>query len=304
MRALQVMGMGCVLSLLVLPQMSLAAKARKLVQREVEINDDNVNEVPMLRMAKEVPLMMTFSQPLRGPIMLAEHEGNFAVQQQPDGVLLMALREPNPKAVVTLTATVEDGTMVVFSIGPDAKETDVRVHVSVKLRRKATMDSPIVLKAINEELRGELDACLSISGDDGIRKVAALALQQESGRPVAFTVERRQLRKIDKQARLLVEVMALYRLFEHSYVVISVKNRDPSRVWVLERPELEAHGKAGAFPLKVVTYSAEKPQLGPDESEKIVIAYKTPDEAMGNRLTVRLKEKQGDRHITVAGLQL
>ncbi len=304
MRALQFWTTVFALLVSAIPSTGLAVKGRQLVQREVEINDDNVNEVPMLRMAKEVPLMMTFSQPLRGPIMLAEHEGNFAVQQQHDGVLIMALREPNPKAVVTLTATVEDGTMVVFSIGPDANATDVRVHVSVKLRRKATMDSPIVLKAINEELRAELDACQSISGDDGIRKVAALALQQDQGRPLAFTVERRDVRKIDKQSRLLVEVTALYRLFEHSYVVLSVKNRDPNRVWIMERPELEGRGKSGTFPLKVVTYSTEKPQLGPDEVEKIVIAYKTPEDALGDKLTIRLREKQGERHITLANLQL
>lgn len=303
MRAHRIDG-GLLWVFLVMAPVLALAGPRQLVQREIEINDENVNEVPMLRMAKDVPLMMTFSQPLRGPIMLAEHEGNFAIQQQSDGVLLMAYREPNPKAVVTLTATVEDGTMVVFSIGPDSKETDVRVHVSVKLRRKATMDSPIVLKAINEELRGELDACHSMSGDDGIRKMAALALEQEMGRPLAFTVERRQMRKIDKQSRLLVEVKALYRLFEHSYLVLSVKNRDPDRVWVLEKPELESTGSRGKFPLKVVTFSTGKPQLAPDEEEKIVIAYQTPEESLGKHLMVRLKEKQGNRHVTLAGLDI
>lgn len=304
MRALRRVELGVVLILGLVSTLTLAASPRQLVQREIEINDDNVNEVPMLRMAKDVPLMMTFSQPLRGEIMLAEHEGNFAIQQQADGVLLMAIREPNPKAVVTLTATVEDGTMIVFSIGPDTKETDVRVHVSVKLRRKATIDSPVVLKAINEELRGELEVCQSSAGAAGIRKMAALALEQEMGRPLAFTVERRHLRKLDKQSRLLVEVLALYRLFEHSYVVLSVKNRDPDRSWVLERPELEGKGKGGSFPVSVVTYSTGRPKLAPDEEEKVVIAFKTPDESLGRQLTIRLREKQGERHVTLADLQI
>ncbi|HLT28802.1 MAG TPA: DUF2381 family protein [Myxococcaceae bacterium] len=294
-----------VLALLVGPPSLASTHGRELVQREVVITDDNADEVQVLRVAYGMPLTLTFSQPLRPGAMLADNDGSFAVpQQKRSSLLIYALRDLRRGAMTTLTVSLEDGTTLVFKLISDRKVADVRVHVDVDLVRRATVESPAVLKALNDELRSELDACHSMAGEAGIRKVAALALQQDAGKSAAFTVERRRARRIDKQSRLLVETETLYRLFDHSYLVLSVKNRHPNQVWVMDAPRLEAKGPGGMRGLEIFTYDVERQQLAPDETLKMVIVFKSPPEGVVEQLVVHLREKNGSRHVALAGVRL
>ena len=278
---------------------------RELVQREVVITDDNANEVQVLRVAYGMPLTLTFSQPLRPGAMLADNDGSFAVpQQKRSSLLIYALRDLKRGAMTTLTVSLEDGTTLVFKLISDRKVADVRVHVDVDLVRRATVESPAVLKALNDELQAQLDVCHSMAGEAGIRKVAALARQQDARTAAAFTVERRRARRIDKQSRLLVETETLYRLFEHSYLVLSIKNRHPNQVWVLDAPRLESKGRAGLRNVEIVTYDLERQQLAPDETLKMVIVFRTPPDGEVEQLIVHLREKNGSRHVALAGVQL
>src|SRR5262249_40084682 len=69
-------------------------------------------------------------------------------------------------------------------------------------------------------------------------KVASLILGQELAKPHSFTVAQHTAHRLDKQNRLLAEVKRVYRLFELTYLVVTIENRDPSKVWVLDRPEI------------------------------------------------------------------
>lgn len=294
-----------VCALFVATTVDAASQPRELVQREVVITDDNANEVQALRVAYGMPLTLTFSQPLKPGAILADNDGSFAVpQQKRSSLLIYALRDLKRGAMTTLTVSLEDGTTLVFKLISDRKVADVRVHVDVDLVRRATVESPVVLKALNDELQSELDACHSMAGDAGIRKVASLALQQDAKKAAAFTVERRRTRRIDKQSRLLVETETLYRLFEHSYLVLNVKNRHPNQVWVLDEAELQSKGRGGVRSMEIVSYELERQQLAPDETLKMVIVFRTPPEGEAEQLIVHLREKNGSRHVELAGVQL
>lgn len=277
---------------------------RKLIQRDITITDENAHEVQVLRAAPGVPVTLTFSQPLKGDVILADTAGAFVAPQQGEAtVLLVPVKELSARTITTLTATIADGTPLVFRLVGDRKEADVRVHVDVQLQQRAGSESPATLRALNAALRSELDECTSLAADAGVEKVAALVMAQDFRKPAAFAVERVKTRKLDKQSRLLVEVKALYRLFEHSYVVLTVKNRDPSKTWVLDRPLIEAKGGSATTEVPVVAYSTEFPQLSPDEEQKVVVAFVTPPaQGAGTRFTVRLTEKGGSRHVAMTGL--
>src|SRR5215470_16852961 len=78
-----------------------------------------------------------------------------------------------------------------------------------------------------------------------------------------------------EQTPLLVEVKRVYRLFDLTYVVIGVENRDPSKTWVLDRPEIAVTGQSQATDVKVMLHTTEFPALPPGEAEKIVIVFNT-----------------------------
>jgi hypothetical protein len=86
--------------------------------------------------------------------------------------------------------------------------------------------------------------------------------------------------------------------------VLSIQNRDPSKVWVLDRPEVGLMGEADTTDLKVTTYQSEVPALPPDEIGKLVVVFNTPPQGTGNRFFLSLLEKNGNRHFKFEDLKL
>jgi hypothetical protein len=91
----------------------------------------------------------------------------------------------------------------------------------------------------------------------------------------------------------------LYRLFGLSYLLLTVENRDPTKPWVLERPELKLAGDRETSEVHVTTFDTNlKGGLPPGEQEKVVVVFDTPQQQLvGQRYSVALYEKGGGRHV-------
>jgi len=181
-------------------------------------------------------------------------------------------------------------------------EADLAVDVSVSLVRKASPDSSAAVKATVADLRAELDECHSDSGKAGVAKVARLVLEQDGNAKELFL--RQDVHRRDKQERILVELSRAYRLFGHTYLVLSLENRDPSSPWVLDRPEVSAAGDGQSMDLHVVAFDMDAPSLAPGEAGRLVVAFATPAQSLSGGLRLQLLEKNGSRHVRLDGLSL
>jgi hypothetical protein len=155
------------------------------------------------------------------------------------------------------------------------------------------------LKQSIAQMQGRLDECQANAGNAGISQIAALVLSQEPQSPAARTFEGHLLKGADKQSRLLVRLQHLYRLFSHSYVLLTVENRDPSRTWVLDKPEVKLLGGRDAQTLKVVAFDSDLKAVPPGEVAKIVVVFDTPAPAADQKLAIALLERGGARHINM-----
>lgn len=210
-----------------------------------------------------------------------------------------------PGASVPLTVTLVDGTQLNFSLGSGESGFDRFVRIELALKERAGADNAQRLKSQVAELQSRLDDCRGAAGDEGLRKLGAVILRQDLTKPDVFTVEKRPSRSgIDKQNRLLVETHYLFRLFDVSYLVFTVENRDPSKVWVLERAELSVTGGSTAGDVKVLGVEQELDVIPPGEQSKVVLAFRVPALEASQRFTLKLVEKNGSRHVELAGLHL
>jgi hypothetical protein len=215
-------------------------------------------------------------------------------------VVLIPTRDLAPRAVATLTVTLADGTLVPLLLETNPRTADIAVDVSVSLSTRAAPDSVPALKASLLQLRGELDECRADAGA-GVRKLAHLILEQDTAGTQPML--RQDLHRRDKQERLLVELVRAYRLFGHTYVVLTLENRDPSLSWVLDRPEVSATGGRESMDLPVLAFETDAPVLQPNEIGHLVVTFRSPP-ASSERFQLRLLEKNGSRHVHLEGLSL
>jgi len=282
--------------------------ARAFEVRQVLITDETANTVHEIHVAAGTPTTLVFQTPLA--------EGDDAVvfaaprDVVPDPLkntrtlLIGAERDLRPGESYPITLRFADGQVQTFQLVTVPGKVDVKVDVTLALEKRASPESPAALKASIGQLQSRLDECQSTSATVGVSKIASLILKQDQQKPQAFTVERIPMRHLDKQSRLLVEVRAAYRLFAETYVVLTVQNRDPSKVWVMDRPEVGVEGGGEAASAKIISFSTELPQLPPDEEQKLVIVFSTPPQAAGQTFTLSLLEKAGSRHVKLEGVRL
>ena len=271
-------------------------------RRSLEINDANASALQEIYCAVGTPTTIAFQIPLKdGGTLLADVGGVFYPPQLTEKSIILVPRKDPSRATTTLNVTLSDGTMIPFALVRATKAPDLQVDVVVRLEKQAAPDSAIALKATVAALRGQLDECQATAGEAGLSKVAALILAQDFGKADSFTVEHRKVHHLDKQHRLLVEVTELFRLFNTTYLVLTIQNRDGSKVWVLDRPELSA---AGAD-IKVLATAGNLPAIPPDEIETIVVGFSTPPGAGPSaKATLKLFERNGARHVTLEGVDL
>ena len=273
----------------------------ELSRRTLEITDANATQLYDINVAVGTPTTLAFQIPLKdGGVFLADLGGVFFPPQLTEKAIVLVPKKDPSKAVITLNVSLSDGTTIPFRLVSGTAAPDLQVDVVVRLEQKAAPDSAAALKASVAQLRGQLDECQATAGDAGLAKVAALIVAQDLSKSAAFTVEHRSIHVLDKQQRLLVEARHLYRLFGYTYLVLTIQNRDPSKVWVLDRPEVKTEGSD----IKVVTFSSELQALPPDEIEKVVVGFATPSQATHQKLNLSLLERGGSRHVVLEGIEL
>ena len=286
------------------PSSVVTTGKRSLKRRTLSITDANFNDVQVIHVAGGVPTTVSFRQPIRPEsVILADTSNVFLpVKASEASIVLIPKRDLGRRSTTTLTVTLADGTIVPLVLSTLPSEADIGVDVDVALVKRAPAESAAALKAAAAELRAELDECRADQGAAGVAKVAGLVLQQDISEPQVF--ERHQVGRRDKQERLLVEVRQAYRIFGHSYLLLTLENRDPSRTWVLDHPELAAAGGGQSVDVQVVSFQMDPVSLAPNEMAKVVVAFRTPPQGSTNSFRLRLLEKNGSRHVTLDGLSL
>jgi hypothetical protein len=194
---------------------------------------------------------------------------------------------------------------VVFKLISVQTDIDAAVDVSVRLEKKAAPESPSALKEQLEAVRGELDECKAASASAGEGQIAALLVAQDIDKPQTWnTVDKRPIRKLDKQSRLLVQARLVYRLLDLSFLLLTVENRDSQRTWVLDKAELSLGNGSEHQDVKVRHVATEQPALGPNETEKVIISFQAPQTTTEHSFTVSLFEKNGNRHVRLEDVSL
>jgi uncharacterized protein (TIGR02268 family) len=277
---------------------------RALKRRSLLVTDANFNDVQVIHVAAGVPTTVSFRQPLRPEsVILADTTNAFLpVKATENSIVLIPRRDLGKRSMTTLTVTLADGTILPLLLTTIAGEADIGVDINVALVKLAPAESAFALKATVLELRTELDECRADQGSAGIAKLTSLVLQQDLSRPQVF--ERHELHRRDKQERLLVDVRQAYRIFGHTYLVVTLENRDPGRTWVLDRPELSVSGTGQSMDVHVVSFQTDTVAVAPNQIGKLVVAFPTPPQGSDNTFCLQLLEKNGGRHSKLDGLSL
>jgi len=275
---------------------------RALKRRSLLVTDANFNEVQVIHVAAGVPTTISFRQPLRPEsVILADTTNAFLpVKATETSIVLIPKRDLGQRSMTTLTVTLADSTILPLVLTTVPGEADIGVDINVVLVKQAPPESAAVLRASVGQLRGELDECRADQGSAGIAKLASLVLQQDISRPQVF--ERHDLRRRDKQERLLVDVRQAYRIFGQTYLVVTLENRDPSRTWVLDHPELTVVNGSQSMDVQVASFQVDTVAIAPNETGKVVVAFQTPPQGNGNSFNLQLLEKNGSRHVKLEGL--
>lgn len=282
-----------------------AAVARKLVKRTLIISDESA--ISEIHVAMGTPTTLVFPVAISAKLLLlADMKGRFYPPQvaAERSVILVPKEELQAGEVTTLALTLADGTVLPFSLVAASAEVDLQVDVELALQKRAAPESAQVFKGRLVDAQARLDECEATAASAGVKKVAAFILAQDLEAPQAFIVERHAVRHLDKQSRLLVETHQVYRLFNLTYLVLTIQNRDPSQPWVLERPEVAAAAGGSEADAKVATWAQDVSPIPPDEVARLVVAITTPTQDTGQRFTVRLLEKAGSRHVSLEDLKL
>jgi len=288
------------------PNSSAVQSKRELRRRTLTITDANANSVAEIHVAGGIPTTLVFEIPVKeNGALLADVSKNFFPPQLTENAILLVPRaDVGKRNLTTLTVTLADGTVIPFKLVSNPKDADIQVDVALAVEKHAAPGSAQALRTTLSQVRSELDECQANAGKAGIFKIASLILGQDLGKPHSFTVTQYTAHRLDKQNRLLVEVKRVYRLFEITYVVVTVENRDPSKTWVLDRPEVAVTGSSQTVDVKVMLHSAELPALPPGETERVVIVFNTPKQDVQHRFNISLLEKNGNRHVRLEDLNL
>ena len=271
---------------------------RVLRRRAISIDDASVSSLPLVYVAPGLATVLSFQAAIRdGGAILSKTDDLFHKLTQTDRTVVIVPRQ-RVKSPVNLNVTMADGTVVSFALLTRGREVDVQVDVTIALG--AAADSATALKAEVASLTSRLRECQST----GASRIAELILAQGFDGPHAFDTH--PIHGGDKQNRLLVRARRVYRMFEQTYLVLSVENRDPTRNWVAGRPVVRLSGGGGPdIELTVLTWASDPPEVAPDGETRVVIAFPTP-QAIGARqkLQVTLQEKDGGRRFELKDLEL
>jgi uncharacterized protein (TIGR02268 family) len=277
-----------------------AGPQRELRRRTLAIDDQSLGTLPEIHVAGGDATVLNFQIPVKEQgIILPNAQGTFYPASQADRTVVL-VPKADLAAPASVSVTLVDGTVLSFKLVSVPRERDVQVDVVMNLRSRGPPESAAALQAAVERLRSQLDDCQGSSPGAAAARLASLLVTQGLDEHEVF--ERRRFHGGDKQSRLLVEAHLAYRLLGLTYLVFTVENRDPERVWVLGRAEVKLEGGSGTSDLKVLAATTELASLAPGVEERVVIAFATPSPGPGQKLSVALLEREGNRRVVLEGL--
>jgi len=278
---------------------------RELRRRPLQVTDATSTTVPEVHVAAGVPTTLAFRVPIKpDAVLVADTAGVFPERTRATttSVLLTPRVDLPASAVATLTVTLADGTILPFLLTSVPGEADLQVDVEVALQARQAPESAGALASVVSQLQQKLDECSSMAGTAGVQKIAALVAQQDLEKPQAF--QRYDIHRLTRQSQLLVEAKQAYRLFGVTYLVLTIQNRSASKAWVFDRAEVSIRGDSATEDLKVSAAVAEMVALQPDETERLVVAFPTPNQSATHRFVISLHEKDGSRHVRLDDVAL
>lgn len=283
-----------------LPTLARAKEAtaggRKVVNRTLVFDDQST--IPEVHLAKGIPTTLSFPVKL-AQVAVRDDEHLLYKERISNNVLVLTPKETLPKGqVVPVSVTLEDNSVLSFLAVSDPAQVDYQLAIEVKFQRAAPA-SVESLKQTIAELQSRLDELQSDSPRLAVRQITSLVLSQDPQSPAAKTFTGYTLHGADKQSHLVLRVHHLYRLFRYSYLLLTVQNRDPSKVWVLDHPELRFVGSAETQTITILSFESEKQSLGPEELSKIAVAFESPAQTPGQKIIIRLVEKGGPRQAEI-----
>jgi uncharacterized protein (TIGR02268 family) len=277
-----------------------APPQRELRRRTLTIDEHSLATLPEIHVAGGDATLLNFQIPVKEKgVILPNAQGTFYPVSQADRTVVLVPRA-DLAAPASVSVTLVDGTVLSFKLVSVPRERDVQVDVVLNLRSRGPPDSAAALQAALERLRTQLEECQDGSATATAARLAALLVVQSLDEREVF--DRRRFRGGDKQSRLLVEAHLTYRLLGLTYLVFTVENRDPERVWVLGRADVKLTGGPQTTDLRVLAAATELASLAPGVEERLVVAFATPSPGPGQKLTVALLEKEGNRRVVLEGL--
>ncbi len=281
-------------------------------RRSVVVEGAPGTSVPIISVAKGRTTTLIFDAPIKA-IELLDAARIFAPPPATAAgktVYLTTLRDPGT-VVTTMMVVMASGAEVPFQLVGVKDSQDADVVVDVLLNKAVAPDGERRAQATQHDeaataclisagqLRQELDECRGATKSDVLRKIAEVILAEDAvanAQSVVFE-GKRSVRSIDKQSGLLVEATGMYRMFGHTYLVLSVENRVADRTWMLDKAQVRLVGAGADLP--VLSTLTEYPALKPSETEKIVVLFTTPTKRAKSGIAVTLLEKSGNRHVTL-----
>jgi uncharacterized protein (TIGR02268 family) len=274
-------------------------------RRTVTIDDKTVNTLPELHVAGGLATVLQFSVPLAERdtnALEGTYKARFHQIAQTTDRTIVLLPIKDLDGPIPVNVALRDGTVLVFKCVSVPRRYDGQVEVVIALRERAPVESVAALKTRIGALQAEIDQCRATSGDAGASKVASLLLTQNFDQPQAF--DRRRVSRADKSQKLLLEAQWAYRLLGSTYLVMSVENRDPDRVWSVSHAEVKVTSGKTQADLAVKATVADMPALPPDAAAHVVIVFPTPTGSGPITVSVTLHERDGGRAATLSGIDL
>lgn len=214
---------------------------------------------------------------------------------------LHALKAARPGDRAVLTLTLDGGRPLTFTVRTVAEDAAADTSVQIRLP-VAPGETPALCEAAVQRVRDELRACLDTDRERGVSLVASLLLDAPEGGEV---LETRGLGVRDKQGRIFVEVVDAVRLFGHTYVRLSLENRDGSgKVWQPGEPAVVVEGPGPRRRSLAVVSVRDAEAVETGAAARMVIAVETPQLPKGAKVRLTLPEREGDRHLVLDDLSL
>lgn len=273
-----------------------ATRPRQLERRTVESSSDGT--VVELHVAAGMPTTVVLPRPARGGRAFLGADPSALFPPQVDGatVVLLPKRDLDEGELASLTVPLEGGTVVAFRLSTAPTTADLTVTVR---EPEAGPQGPTVTAQL-ADARAELDECREGTSQQGVEKLAALILHKDQTAAAAFTAERHPIHRLDTQSRVRVEAKAVFRLFDLTFLVLHLENRDPARAWLFGSAQVALRGPNGrSQDGRVLAATHEFTALAAGEGGDVVLALSLPARGAADTVRVVLADKAAERRVVL-----